>query len=346
MTDNTPKIIVIGTSAGGMQALTKLLAQMPEDLPASVFIVQHLSPDSSAPFLVNRLNKYTNLTCKVAEHEQKFEPGTVYFSPADKHLLLNRNKMLVVKGPRENHFRPAIDVLFRSAAAHHGANAIGVVLTGFMSDGVIGMECIKRSGGLTVVQQPEDAEFPVLPENVIRQIDTDYIVPVSEMSKLLEELAQQPAQISLTVPADIRQEALIAERIMSNSTQTNIEDLEKAGTRSAYSCPDCGGGLWELSHEGTIKRFRCHSGHAFSQDALLLGMSNSLEETLWVALRTLEERRNILMNMSQNEGTRGNHRWATLQEERVEEMKVHIERLRELLSKSSAADGEHMAELA
>jgi two-component system, chemotaxis family, protein-glutamate methylesterase/glutaminase len=345
ITENMPKIIVIGTSAGGMQALTKLLAELPKGLPASVFIVQHLSPDSSAPFLASRLNKFTDLTCKVAEHEQAFEPGTVYLSPPDNHLLLNRSKMLVVRGPRENHFRPAIDVLFRSAAAHHGANTIGVVLTGFMSDGVIGMECIKRSGGQTIVQHPDDAEFSVLPENVIRQIDTDYIVPVSEMSKLLEELAQQPVENSLTVPADIRQEALIAERIMSNSTKTNIEDLEKAGNRSAYSCPDCGGGLWELSQEGTIKRFRCHSGHAFSQDSLLLGMTNSLEETLWVALRTLEERRNILVNMSYNEVTKKNHRWATMQEERVEEMKVHIERLRELLSKSSAEDGEHLGEL-
>ncbi|MDO6389555.1 chemotaxis protein CheB [Pontibacter sp. BT731] len=345
MTENIPKIIVIGTSAGGMQALTTLLSRLPEKLPASILIVQHLSPDSSATFLVDRLNKHTRLVCKVAEHGLGFEPGTVYFSPADMHLLVSGNKMLVVKGPRENQFRPSIDPLFRSAAAYHGGNAAGIILTGFMSDGVIGMECIKRSGGITIVQHPDDAEFPALPENVLRKVDLDYVVPLSEMSTLLEELMQRPAQQSLTIPADIRQEALIAERVMSNSTQTSIEDLEKAGTRTAYSCPDCGGGLWELSQEGTIKRFRCHSGHAFSQDSLLLGMSNSLEETLWVALRTLEERRNILLNMFQDETIKGNHRWANMQEERVEEMKVHIERLRELLSKSSAADGEHIGEL-
>jgi two-component system, chemotaxis family, protein-glutamate methylesterase/glutaminase len=329
-----------------MQAITKLLSQLPEELPASIFIVQHLSPDSSAPFLVDRLNKYTNLMCKVAEHEHEFEPGTVYFSPADKHLLVSGSKMLVVKGPRENQFRPAIDPLFRSAAAYHGGNTVGVILTGFMSDGAIGMECIKRSGGTTVVQHPDDAEFSVLPENVIRKVDTDYIVPLREMSTLLEELAQLPVEQSLTIPADIRQEALIVERVMSNSTQTSIEELEKAGTRTAYSCPDCGGGLWEMSQAGNIKRFRCHSGHAFSQDSLLLGMSNALEETLWVALRTLEERRNILQSMSQSETVKGNHRWTNIQEKRVEEMKVHIERLRELLSKSSSADGEHMGETA
>ncbi|MCP2042327.1 chemotaxis protein CheB [Pontibacter sp. HSC-36F09] len=345
MTENIPRIIVIGTSAGGMQALTMLLSRLPEDLPASILIVQHLSPDSSATFLVDRLNRYTELVCKVAEHELEFEPGTVYFSPPDKHLLVKGNKMLVVKGPRENQFRPAIDPLFRSAAAHHGGNAVGIILTGFMSDGVIGMECIKRSGGTTIVQHPNDAEFPALPENVLKKVDLDYVVPLSEMSEILEELTRQPAQQSLTIPADIRQEALIAERIMTNTTHTSIEELEKAGARSAYSCPDCGGGLWEMSQEGTMKRYRCHSGHAYSQDSLLLGMSNSLEETLWVALRTLEERRNILLNMSQGETVKGNHRWATMQEKRVEEMKVHIERLKELLSKSSAADSEHMGEL-
>ncbi|RAU82902.1 chemotaxis protein CheB [Pontibacter arcticus] len=345
MKEHKPKIIVVGTSAGGMQALLKLFAPLPQNLPASIFIVQHISLDSSAPFLVDRLNKHTKLTCKVAVHEEEFEPGTVYFAPPDKHLLLNGTRMLVVKGPRENQFRPAIDPLFRSAAAHHGANVMGIILTGFMSDGVIGMECVKRCGGLTIVQHPDDAEFPVLPENVIRQVELDYVVPVSEMGIIVEELASQPLQESLTVPADIRQEALIAERVMSSATQTSIEDLDKAGSRTAYSCPDCGGGLWELSQEGTIVRYRCHSGHAYSQESLLTGMSNSLEETLWVALRTLEERRNILQKMSQNEFLKNNQRWSAMQDERIDEMKVHIERLRQLLSRSAEEDEEHLTEL-
>src|SRR5688500_6523800 len=111
MTENIPKIIVIGTSAGGMQALTTLLSRLPENLPATILIVQHLSPDSSATFLVDRLNRSTGLVCKVAEHELEFQPGIVYLSPPDKHLLVSGNKMLVVKGPRENQFRPAIDPL-------------------------------------------------------------------------------------------------------------------------------------------------------------------------------------------------------------------------------------------
>nr|WP_262902633.1 chemotaxis protein CheB [Pontibacter aydingkolensis] len=268
----------------------------------------------------------------------------VYLAPADNHLLLTKRQMLVVRGPRENQFRPAIDPLFRSAAAYHGANSIGVILTGFMSDGVLGMEFIRRSGGVTVVQHPDDAEFPPLPENVMRQINIDYVVAIDEMRQLLEELSSKTSHGSLTVPSDIRQEAQMVERIMSNSTTTNIEELEKAGNRTAYSCPECGGGLWELSQEGTLKRYRCHSGHAYSQDSLLNGMSASLEETLWVALRTLEELRNILQHISRGETVKGNQRWASMQQQRVEEMKVHIERLRELLSKSAEADEEQIEE--
>lgn len=338
------RIIVIGTSAGGMQALCHLVSLLPADLPAAIFIVQHLSVDSSVEFLVNRLSRFTGLTCKIAEDEDTIEPATIYMAPADKHLLLREKDILVVKGPRENQFRPSIDPLFRSAAAYHGAGVIGVILTGFMSDGVIGMETIRRSGGITIVQHPDDAEFPQLVKNVIRQVAIDHAVTLKEMGELLEMLVREPVTKSVAVPTDIWQETQIAERIMKNSKNTSIEELDKVGDRAAYSCPDCGGGLWELTQPGTIPRFRCHSGHTFSDSSLLLGMSGHLEETLWVALRTLEERRNILLQMSQAEDSKGNQRWATMQEERAEEMKVHIDRIRELLSNSALESGQQMGE--
>ena len=335
---------MIGTSAGGMQALCRLLAQLPENLNASVFIVQHLSSDSSSDFLTKRLGQYTKLPCRVVEHLKPIEPGTVYMAQADMQLLLKENVMLVVRGPRENQFRPSIDTLFRSAAAYHGASAIGVILTGFMSDGVIGTECIKRSGGIAVVQAPADAEFPVLPQNVIQKVEIDHIVALDEMGDLLLGLLEQSSPRSIAVPSDIWQEAQIAERIMTNSNMSNIDELDKAGHRTQYTCPECGGGLWELTQPGTLKRYRCHSGHAFNQDSLLHSMNDSLEETLWVALRNLEERRNILLHISQGDQENGRKRWASMQENKAEEMKVHIERLRELLAKSASADEEHMGE--
>ena len=342
MTGRSHKVIVIGTSAGGMQALERLLAHLPADLPAAIFIVQHLSVDSSAPFLVQRLGQHAALACKVAVDREGIVPGTVYMAPPDRHLLLKEEEMLVVRGPRENQFRPSIDPLLRSAAAYYGPHAIGVILTGFLSDGVAGMEAIKRSGGKTVVQDPDDAEFAPLPQNVIRQVETDHVVALEEMAEVLVNLCRQTDPKTAKVPADIWQEVQITERIMTNSAMNDIEELNKIGERVPYSCPECGGSLWELTQPGTLKRYRCHTGHAYTQDSLLLSMSSHLEETLWVAMRTLEERRNILLHMSQNDNQKGNRRWAENQEERAEEMKVHIERLRELLARTALSDQEHI----
>jgi two-component system chemotaxis response regulator CheB len=181
MQDNGHDIIVIGTSAGGMQALEILLGQLPEDLPAAIFIVQHLGPESSAEFLTTRMGKHTPLACRVARHGAAIKPGTVTLAPPDLHLLLQKNRVLVVKGPRENQFRPSIDPLFRSAAAYHGSRTVGVMLTGLMSDGTAGTDAIRRSGGVVVVQDPAEAEYPDLPRNVIRQVGADYIVSLAEM---------------------------------------------------------------------------------------------------------------------------------------------------------------------
>lgn len=232
MGENRPSIIVVGTSAGGMQALCRLVAQLPADFPSAIFIVQHMSVDSSAPVLVKRLSKYTDLTCKMAENLDTIEPSTIYLAPADRHLLLRGDDILVVRGPRENQFRPSIDPLFRSAAAYHGPQVIGVILTGFMTDGVLGMEYVVRSGGIAVAQDPEDAEFPQLVNNVIRQVSTDHVVAIDDMGKLLVKLVEKQASESVTIPTDIWQDAQIVERIMVNSTMSSIEGLEKVGKKA------------------------------------------------------------------------------------------------------------------
>ncbi len=246
--------------------------------------------------------------------------------------------MLVVKGPRENNFRPSIDPLFRSAAAFHGSRVVGVMLTGLLSDGVAGMDAIRRSGGVVVAQDPAEAEYPDLPRNVIRQVGADYIVPLAEMGEVLDKVAYLPAD-PVKTPQDIVQEAQIAERIMTNATMTNIDELNRLGKQVPYSCPDCGGALWEIS-EGRVDRFRCHSGHAFNDESLIQSMSHSLEETLWVALRILEERRAILQTVA--EQGKGLGRWATAQQERADEMKSHIDRIREILLPRETPPGLHI----
>ncbi|MBC3541036.1 chemotaxis protein CheB [Rufibacter sediminis] len=327
-------VIVIGTSAGGMVVLCELLEQLPADLPASIFIVQHLARNSNSEVLVDRLNKTSKLTCQVATHEQIIEHGNVYFVPQDHHLLLQKGRMLVTKGPRENLFRPAIDPLFRSAAAAYGPRVIGIVLTGMLQDGTVGMEMIKRSGGITMVQRPEEAEYPDMPLSVLNEIEVDYVASVSEMGQLLQELVFVPAASTDQVPEDVIYEASIAERLMLDSGE--IEDTELMGPRSQFSCPSCGGALWEVN-KGNVTHFRCHVGHAFTPDAYLNANVESIEETLWIAMRMLEERRTMLNAMADQDKRKGHNTWSETQEERAQELKQHIARIRHLLMTNANA---------
>lgn len=314
-------LIVIGTSAGGMPALCRLVGQLPADLPAAVLVVQHFAPDSSGQHLVERLAQNTALACALATNDQPIEASHLYLAPPDRHLLVHEQRMLVTKGPRENNYRPAADALFRSAAAHFGSAVIGVVLTGMLHDGTAGLEQIKRAGGQAVVQDPHEAEFPSMPESALSNVPVDYVVPLSEMGPLLQRLVQVPRTRTKPIPEDIKLEAAIAERVVGN-----IDEVTRLGTPVPLTCPDCGGSLWQMN-EGNRLRFRCHTGHAYSAEALLEQSQHSLEETLWVALRMMEERKNLLTNMA----SRGEGYWSVQQEERVEEIKRHINRLREFL---------------
>jgi two-component system chemotaxis response regulator CheB len=320
-----PRIVVIGTSAGGLEILNKLVEQLPEDFPASVFIVMHMATTSSADFVAKRLQKHTKLKCKAAENKELIQPGVIYVAPADHHLLISGNYIIVTQGPRENQFRPAIDPLFRSAAASYGSLVIGIILTGMLNDGTVGMDAIKRSGGIAIVQDPDEAEFPEMPLSVLSNIKVDYSAPVAEMGALLIKLIAQPIVDKNGIPEDIKLEAKIAERVMGST-----EEVEKLGKKVAYTCPDCGGNLWEMTH-GSVLRYRCHLGHAFSAKSLLKDMNEAMEETLWIALRMMEERKNLLTTMLDREESSAPTSWASGQRERVEDIKVHINRLREVL---------------
>lgn len=304
-----------------MPALTRLVSQLPEHLPAAVLVVQHLAPESSGLPLVHRLSQATSLVCSLATDGLTLQAGHLYLAPADRHLLVRENRLLVTKGPRENNYRPAADALFRSAAAYYGSAVIGVVLTGMLHDGTAGLEQIKRAGGQAVVQDPLEAEFPSMPESALSNVQVDYIVPLAEMGALLTRLVRIPRTAPAAIPEDIKLEAAIAERVVGTT-----DEVARLGTPVPMTCPDCGGSLWKLT-EGNVLRYRCHTGHAFTADALLESSRQSLEETLWVALRMMEERKNLLTNLA----SRGEGIWGAQQEERVEEIKRHINRLREFM---------------
>jgi len=312
-----------------MPALVQLLSRLPITLPAAVLVVQHLAPSSSAEFLVERLNESTALTCHVSQHGMHIHPGHLYFCQPDRHLLVKDHHLLITKGPHENNFRPSIDALFRSAAVEFGAGVIGVVLTGMLHDGTAGLDFIRRCGGITVVQDPQDAEFASMPESALRNLPIDYVVPLARMSNLLQELVRQEIDTEKNIPEDLKMEAAIAERVVGST-----EDVSKLGHQVAMTCPDCGGNLWQID-KGKVLRFRCHTGHSFTADSLLDRSQDSLEETLWVALRMMEERKNLLSSMA----SRGESFWSVQQEERVNEMKAHINRLREFLLNGKDVSG-------
>jgi two-component system chemotaxis response regulator CheB len=320
-------IIVVGTSAGGLEALTRLIAPLPKGFPAPIFVVQHMAADTSGKVLVETLNKQGQLECKHPVDGERFQPGLIYVAPPDHHMLLTKGKIIISKGARENRSRPAIDPLFRSAAVAYGAQVIGVLLTGYLDDGSSGLLAIQRCGGICVVQDPADATYPDMPQHALNNLTPDHCLPIAAIGELLTRLVHQPTRKSPPVPADVRSEALIAERVVSD-----VSAVEHLGEQVPFNCPNCNGVLWKMKQGGML-RYRCHTGHAFTSAVLLAEQTKHLEETLWVALRMFEERKNLLRTMAQSPGGLPNRS----ADERAKESQVHIERIRSILLSSSNA---------
>jgi two-component system, chemotaxis family, protein-glutamate methylesterase/glutaminase len=253
-------IIVVGTSAGGLDALDQLIGQLPTDLAASIFIVQHMAPENSGVALTRRLSRHRAFQAKLAVEGERFTRGRIYIAPPDNHLLLKKDRLLVRKGARENRSRPGIDPLFRSAAVAHGSRVIGVVLTGMLDDGTAGLIAVKRCGGLTMVQDPNDAAYGGMPQSALDNLDVDFCLPLADMGKVLVRLVAKSYGKAKPVPGDIRTEAAIAERVLSD-----VEQVQGLGNQVPYNCPNCGGVLWEMTApKPKTKRYRCHTGHSFT----------------------------------------------------------------------------------
>jgi two-component system chemotaxis response regulator CheB len=316
-------IVVIGTSAGGLQALDLLIGQLPTDIPASIFIVQHMGPDNSASVLLDLLSKQMGFDCKVAKNKEKIRLSRIYIAPPDYHLLVKEDHILVTKGARENRYRPGIDPLFRSAAAAHGPRVIGVLLTGMLDDGTVGLIAVKKCGGLTIVQDPKSAAYPEMPQSALNNLKVDYCVPITEMGVLLQKLVSKRPGKRKSIPEEIETEALIAERVLSDVVQ-----VSGLGSQVPYSCPTCGGVLWEMKGDEP-QRYRCHTGHSFTAAALLTIQTEKIEDTLWISLWMFEERKNLLNNMAARERGSGLKRSYS---EKAEETQIHIERIRAILN--------------
>ncbi len=277
------RIIVIGASAGGVNALQQLLAPLPAKLPASIFITTHLSSDGRS-YLPDILQRATGLTVVPAQDQQTIAPGHIYVAVPDCHLLVHRGYIRVLRGPRENRHRPAIDPMFRSAARNYGPRVVGIVLTGLRDDGAAGLLAIHRANGTTIVQDPSDAEFGDMPRAAMHYAEPDHVATLAEIPELLVKLVGAEAPATATpVSKDLKYETDIME-----SNMNSVRDDERPGEPSSYVCPECSGTLYEIK-DGDMLRFRCRVGHAYSPESVVEAKSEATEAALWAALRSLEE---------------------------------------------------------
>ncbi len=318
----TSQLIVAGASAGGLNALIALIQQLPADFPAPVLIVQHISADATGNVLLDALNKHGKLICLHAVHGELIKAGHVYLAPSDHHLLVEKGGHLhVTKGAQENRSRPGIDPLFRSAAVAFGNRVTGIILTGYLDDGTAGLIAIQRCGGTCIVQDPNEADYPDMPKNALNQLKADYCAPIAEMGGILSKLVARKPGRQKAIPEDIKREAIIAERVLSD-----LPSVNSLGEQVPFNCPGCGGVLWKIA-KGSQLRYRCHTGHAYTAAALLAEQTKKIEETMWTALRMFEERKNLLTTLSK--GHSGAQ--ARSAAERAKMSQVHIDRIRTFL---------------
>ena len=324
-------IVVIGTSAGGMQALRELAQQLPADFPAPILIVQHQSPEGQGSVLVEAINQSGPLPCELAKDGAKLTKGHIIVARPDHHLLVKKGMVRVTKGARENKYRPAIDPLFRSAAVAYNSAVIAVILTGMLDDGTAGLTAVKVCGGTCIVQQPASADYPAMPQSALDNVKVDYCVPLCEMGPLLERLMAKPLSRKRRVPRQVMIEAKIAERVLSD-----VNEVNGLGVQVPYNCPNCGGVLWQIT-KSRVHRYRCHTGHSFTAASLEASQVERIEETLWICLRMLEERKNLLTATAGREQQLGFSKNASLQCEKAREVQRHIDRVREMLLTSTKA---------
>lgn len=290
-------VIAIGASAGGFRVLMDLASRLPADFPAAVLIVLHI--DSHPSVLPELLSARGPNPAVHPYPGQPLHHGTIYVAPPDHHIMVNEDAIYLSRGPKEHHTRPAIDPLFRSVAIACGPRAVGVVLSGYLDDGTEGAHAVKRCGGIVVVQDPRDAEVSSMPASVCEYVDVDYCVPRASLADTLIRLVGMPAAAPVPVPAQIK-----CEQSVSEGGANAMEELDHIGKPSVFACPDCDGVLWEIT-DSKPRRFRCHTGHAFSLRTLEHTQATNTNKALWSAIRALQEREALLSTMAADDRQRG-----------------------------------------
>jgi two-component system chemotaxis response regulator CheB len=317
-------IVVIGASAGGVEAISKVVAGLPRDLKAAVFVVLHLSRGRSV--LPEILTRAGRLPAKHPIDGELIQHGRIYVAVPDHHLTIEDDHVRVLHGPTENSARPAVDPLFRSAARTYGSRVIGIVLTGSLDDGTSGLAAVKEAGGIAVVQDPEEAFAPSMPRSALEFVQVDHVLPLHEISGLVVSLVREESEESTSrkgphlrqLEADLR------------PPDIPIHEGDRPGRMAVVTCPECHGALWETDEE-SILRFRCRVGHAYSAESMLSAQTDGVDRALWVALRSLEERAALTRRMADRARRRQQGWVARAFDQRAQDAADHASVVRSLL---------------
>jgi two-component system chemotaxis response regulator CheB len=314
-------LVAIGASAGGVEALAFLCTKLPAQFPATILITQHL-PSHSNSALDQVLTGAGQLPATFARHGDTLRKGQIFLAPPGCHLIADGDRLLLGNGPRENNVRPAIDPMLRSAALCCGPRAIGIVLTGTLGDGASGLKAVQQCGGITVVQDPDDAAFPEMPRTALNRSIPDHIVRLSDLPALLNSLVQRPAGEPRPVPDSIRFEVGIA-----NGQKASMKDMDRIGRRSVLTCPECNGVMWEIGDD-ELPHYRCHVGHAYGSEPMNLALDENLRRALGSALRALEERIAMTERLREHARQRGHNQSADAWSRRIQEIEKEADALR------------------
>jgi two-component system, chemotaxis family, protein-glutamate methylesterase/glutaminase len=315
-------LVVVGASAGGVEALRALVAHLPVDLRATVLVVLHL-PRGAFSALASILRRSGPLPAEVAFDGAPLRHGHIIVAPADHHLLVHDGRVRLSRGASENGHRPAIDPLFRSAARAYGSRVIGVVLSGSRDDGAAGLATIAAHGGAALVQDPRDALYPSMPASALEQVPSAAAAAATKLGPLIAQRTRddvpwppyepevQPDPVELITPT--------------------------AGPEPppVFSCPSCQGGLYEIRASDSI-RYRCRVGHIWTPQALLDEQGAALEGALWMALRSLADRAALARRMAAVSQARGNEFAADRYTARAVEAESASKLIAELISHGDA----------
>jgi two-component system chemotaxis response regulator CheB len=331
------KLILIGASAGGVNALIRITSALPTNLPATVLIVMHIGARRS--LLPEILQKCCPLPVRHAEDCDLLQPGQVLIAPPDRHLTVEKHegqpRARLWHSPRENHTRPAIDPLFRSAAAAFDGDVIAAILTGYLDDGTAGLYAVKACGGHAIVQDPSDAQVPDMPASALAYVAVDQVLPLDEIGPMLTALTERLGEPAAGGAISDREAAAPAWMNVENRYvrgDAGMEDLQRIGVPSGFTCPECNGALWKIN--GAIPpRFRCHTGHSFSARVLSELQDQSVENALWSSLRALQEQVRLQQEMVQDASARQSMESKQRQLDRVQKLQADIETLHILLAK-------------